>query len=222
MASFKSFLLEKVEIFGGGELKPTEKDYKDILYHIDVMKNTPIIWRGFKSKNKLGQIKIITNDGRGGFRGKIFPSAEKIIKGLKIKNVAFGTYLSMSARFFGLLYIMIPIRPFVAYQSNELKDIAGIPRLLGLRVEKIPDNEIKKIIKSYEKVLAKYPYSEVIFDIKKYYLISVDSILNLTKRNKFRKIKSINDLKTYVDVKKLVLDYKNQIEYLSKRREGKK
>lgn len=107
---------------------------------------------------------------------------------------------------------MVPIKPFDAWQHPDISDIAHSDAI---------EDDIDELIKGYKKSL-RYEDSEVIFDCKKYMLVNPTHILDYTKWNKFRKIKSLNDLKTYSDVKDLVMDYRKQKEFDDKRLKQKK
>jgi len=125
------------------------------------IRDKKVIWRGMDGRHSA--TKVI-ND-RSGFYGGIDGQADQIIKKLNIKNPAFGTFSHDKASFFGTLSVMVPLQPYKAMQSAKLVDL-------------MHDSDINpdELVDSYSERMD-LTNSEIIFDIKEYYLVDINTAL---------------------------------------------
>lgn len=166
----------------------------DIINAMKPIANQKVVWRGMSAKGQTAYSKI--NNERSGFYGGISDQASDVMKGLKVMNPAFGAYSQSKAEFFGSLNAMIPIQPYRAMQSDKLEDLVYKS-----------DLDSKDLVDSYSERMD-LEDSEIVFDIKEYYLLSISFALQMLwdpddfSGGKLRpKIKeTIKGIKTYQDI----------------------
>lgn len=197
MKTFNQFLLENIIPFAG----TTEKDFNPIFNAAEALKNQKIVWRGFNSKSSA-PILVIGNASKTSFAGADSNEGKTgdLIKQIGIKNPAFGTTNLETAQFFGPPMVIIPTKNSTHWQNKNVNDAGHLD-------DSLTDEDIAKLAKGYNQSITSN--SEIIFDTKEYFLVNPIPIIKLTRTDKFAKIKSITDLKTYEDAMNLVLDYKN-------------
>jgi hypothetical protein len=204
------------------------------------------IWRGFGGAANKFVIKV-TNDesGWGKFRGSLSGrSTEDVLAGIAggggstyvLKAVGlklppiFCTTHSFQAKFFGRLRLVIPIGEFKTYYNKDVHDI-----LVGVHIDTPSEfghgtasrdktkEELKEVIDGYKVFHNTFPpigdeYNEVILECKEYYLIYPAHMLSMSKRGKFRTIKSEDDIKTYKDVVTLYNEWRSYFRWFTRMR----
>jgi len=195
---------------------PGSEEWRNIFSALKYLGDQPVVWRG--SNHGGTMIDYIDNSYKTGFRGSIDPTLKKIIQTLGIKNPAFAALSKDKAKFFGSPHIIIPVKGSTPYQNDDVYDIAHIERKTVLSDDEngIDPEAFEKLINGYEKKMNN-PDVEIIFDTPGYYAIVPDMMVRFAQYNKFRKIKSVEELNTYADVRNLIIDYRNQITYHAKR-----
>ena len=164
----------------------------DIIKTMKSMANQKVIWRGMSGGTAYAKV---IND-RGGFYGGIKPEAGQMMKKLKVKNPSFGTYIQDYTVLFGTLKEMIPIKPYRALQSETITDLVS---------SHYSASDLAAASYSERMDLEK---SEIVFDIKEYYLIDLSHALkqmwdpdDFAEHRIYPMInKAIKGIKTYQDI----------------------
>ena len=170
---------------------------EDIIKTMKSMANQKVIWRGMTGGTAYAKV---IND-RGGFYGAIAPEARQMMKLLKIKNPSFGTLSQGYTTLFGTLKAMIPIKPYRALQSETIKDLVSSYFIAS-------DLEAQSYLERMD-----LEHSEIIFDIKEYYLIDLSHALrqlwdpdDFAEHRIYPMInKAIKGIKTYQDIIDILL-----------------
>jgi hypothetical protein len=165
----------------------------DLIEELNDMLDFDIIYRGFRYNKKSYDVLLIDNRERKEFRGMDLKNAIQIKNTLNIKNIVFGTRLKSISKIFGITYILIPKGIKIAYQSSKIKDLVSN----SLENSKLSEYELEEIKKSYEVTLKNINKQEIIFDCEYYYLLN---------ENYINQGQSIDNIKTYSDLKKILLN----------------
>ena len=119
--------------------------------------NQKVVWRGMSGGTMYSKV----NNERSGFYGGISDQASSVIKGLEVMHPAFGALSLSRVLQFGTPNVMIPIQPYKAMQSKKLVDLVFKS-----------DLDTDDIVDSYSERMD-LEHSEIVFDIKEYYMISI-------------------------------------------------
>ncbi len=225
MISFKDYFTE-------GIIKYTPTMLDDMIKVTKALSATPLLYKGFLFKSFMGAGFGIDNDGRKPFRGSGDKmtgennTAEDIVKGLNIKNPSFVSFDLLAVRYFGSAFVFIPQKPYKTYQSEKVRDClvigseckVGKEKLNNLKGEKYK-LELKKLIDSYTTNLNPKNHHEVIFEVKKYYLVKPSQCWRLLddemdyeyREEKGHDMNKWSELRTYADVLELLTKYKGAI-----------
>lgn len=166
--------------------------FEEILKAIQPIASRKIVWRGMSG----GTVYQKVNNERSGFYGGIDDRAAGVVRGLNIKHPSFGSYSKSLTIQFGSLNVMVPIQPYRAMQSEKLTDLMHKS-----------DLDTSELVDTYSERMD-LELSEVVFDIKEYYLIGIEHALRIKMdpddfagHRLYKPIKKIVDgLKTYQDV----------------------
>jgi len=177
-----------------GKVGPTPVDKEEIIRALKPFANQRVIWRGMNGSGKMTMYSKMNNE-RSGFYGGLDALASSIVEKLGIKNPAFGTLKYGMALQFGDPKVMIPIKPYRAFQSETITD------LLHAR------GDGPGAIESYKERMD-LDGSEIVFDIKEYYMVSpyyaLKQVIDPDDFSENRLHKSIQTaiegIKTYQDV----------------------
>jgi len=189
--------------------------------------NDPVVWRGFGGFGNQYIIKVTTD--YGGFRGQWSEPVKKVISLLDLDtDPIFVTKTYDQARFFGSARIFIPASDFKVYVNPDVKDIASInPKIVNIggdREERWGGENPEEIAKGYKVTKNVFPAEgskrnqEMIITCKEYYLSYPEQMLQFTKKSKFAKIKTVDDIKRYGDVVILYYDFESYIKWHARMR----
>ena len=229
--SFRDFLQEDVK-----KLKVTDDFIKysenlQLLIKKHNLFKEQIMWRGFNIKGLFGPAFYVDNSKKTKHIGNVFSDLEKstaseISTKLKIKNPVFLTTDYDSAKFFGAPFIVIPDAPYKIFTSPIVSDMLSVGRSslkdLGIgssevALDKLPHDEfdiaIKMLLKTYVPKAKISGRNEGILDTVGYYMGSVHGISTMTNKDKFNKIKTNSDYKTYSNLYSALSSYIRQMKY---------
>jgi hypothetical protein len=199
------------------------------------LQNSKVIWRGMSYPSPAPVITMV-NDRDTRFRGSQKPVSKVVIDKLKITNLTFATKDRQHASFFGTLNAMLPLKPYVSFQSREVYDLAymedAAKKYDGHGGASWSDKDIERLVKSsrIQELYKTYSFkvnnivdvsdkNEILFDIKKYMLVNVGHLVRQAKDRyaKYAKYTDPAQVVTYkdvIDVLQGFIDWQARLEWV--------